>query len=1159
MAKKIDKYQKAAIDVDINAVVSAGAGSGKTTVLSERFSHLVIEKGYTVDQILTLTFTKEATVEMSSRIYGALRDHNSPEAANFYKANIKTIDSYCNSVAKIGAHLYGVSPDFAQSDDIESKINSMALPFILEHRDNQAIKTFVDTKNYEEKAYEIFVSPILENSTVSEPIDFKKAFKVQSEIIIKAWKENYRLGVKINSALSNAIQSFEGNKSSATFSKLAETFQNLELPAEHDLTYEEILSGEATVLLATCDYFNQLAGIRKPSGNGTDEIKEVLDEIRNISGVLESIVNFVTSSKTAQELIKLLEQFQQMVNDYKRRTGQLTFKDIASLATCTLRDYPELRQIEKEKYKAIMIDEFQDNNSEQRDLLFMLSERLDRHEKGIPQVQDLCPDKLFFVGDEKQSIYRFRGADVSVFRGLSKDFEKGNLSMTTNYRSEPALIACFNTIFGGYEYPPAKGDNQIVHTSVFYNEKQEKSLGAENIEIPDFEAVYHEVTMPEDTQKNLSAMSKDELQETFQPHIHIALYDKDQKAEHDQLVEEEAEAYWVAEKINQLIESGKYKAEDMAILFRDYKFQALYERALLSHGIPYNTAAVSGFFADGPVNDIFAFLRLCVYPKDTMPYAQLLKGPLMNLSNAETQAILCQNAPVFQADTTLLSQDSQRRYQHLKDAFQQLVQTVKEGSITKAVTMLWYSLGYRYETMWNQTVELYGKMYDLIFELCRQAEQENQSLSQFVDSMNTYQDQAARLEGLNIPMEQVNGVHIMTIHKSKGLEFPVVFLCGTQKLGRNDTNAEPTYCSKEYGLSVNTPGKTNYFYSLVKEKNAKMASAELRRLTYVALTRAKSQLYITNAKYSKTDEAEGKYSPNGSSNPRTIWNILEPVVNHYLDAEPSEIAQMPFDVEEITPQNRNFDSDKKVRRNKAEEKLKLIDSIEESKLFEKAEVLEPDVPESKYVQPSQLHGSDDETAKDGKITTVSIGCPFPEITDIVNRHHEKFDFTNFGTIAHAYMEALINEEDVKISAKDLAGLDDDKKAVETIHNVCTQMQETFKKSELGKAAIGSQWHKAEYEFRSRVKSKIVKGIIDLLFVDSDKNCTIVDFKTNQEVIPELYYKQLACYRHAVASMMNIEDPKSIRCVLYYLRHGKTEDISTNCDEIDLEKAVLEIQ
>lgn len=1141
-----DKFQKAAINIDINSVVSAGAGSGKTSVLSERFCHLVMEKGYKVEEILTLTFTREATVEMSSRIYKALRAHNSPEAANFYKANIKTIDSYCSAVAKTGAHLYGISPDFAQCDELYEAVKQMSLPFLLEHRDNLAIKTFVNTKDYEKKAEEIFVTPIIENSTVSEPVDFRKSLDYQIETIIRDWNKYSAEAEKAIETLSSAFHSFEGNKDTKTYKDLEKNFRELEMPGKHPLIREEVLNADTGYQDTFISYLEQFC-IKLPTGKNTEEIKECIKTIKDLFTCLDSIRNFSLAMPLTLELIPLMEEFQEKVNNFKRTTGMLSFKDIASLAMCILRDHPELRQVEKSKYKAIMIDEFQDNNSQQRDLLFMLAEKEDRMEKGIPPVECLCPDKLFFVGDEKQSIYRFRGADVSVFRRLSRDFKDGNLSMTTNYRSKPALIACFNTIFGGYMYPPEK-NNQIVHTSVFFNEKMEKSINKCGNTIPDYEAVYHEVTMPEAMENELQKMPDSEKVEVYKPHIHFALYDKNQEAEADYLTGVDAEAKWVSEKISYLISEENYKPEEIAIISRDYKNQSRYERALLNRGIPYNTATVTGFFADGPVNDIISALRLCIYPNDTLSYAQVLRSPLLNLSIPESEVILNQNAPLFEADISFLSEKSRERFEKIKTAFPELKKLAAEGSFTKAVTYLWYNLGYRYETIWNKTVELYGKMYDLIFELCRQSEQKNMTLSEFLDGLRTYQDQSKRLENLNIPLEQVPGVHLMTIHKSKGLEFKVVFVCDTQKKTGNDSNNEAIYSSPEYGITLNSTSGKNYFYELVKKENDSMQAAELRRLAYVALTRAKEQLFITNAEYIPDPDAESKYAPGGANCPKTVWNILEPFYNHYLTDEYVNKIQKPFDIESIGPQPRETHVESQFRRNTQEEKILLLKELEKENPYNTSEKICLEEVESKYILPSKLHKADEETGikKEGL-----SNYPYPEITEIVECSSGKFGYNDFGTIAHSFMEAFINGTEPVIPEQNISGLEDNKKAIDEIKKICTRMKEDFASCKIGQEAKNSKWHKAEYEFKSSLGKKIVKGVIDLIFTDNDNNCTIVDYKTNQEIEPDLYVEQLAVYRQAAADMLNIENPKKIRCVLYYLRYGKEIDISEKCSKTEL--------
>ena len=193
MANNYDKYQTDAINVLKNAVVSAGAGSGKTSVLTERFSHLVKDLHYKVDEILTLTFTKKATVEMYGRIYQAIKDD--PQAAqDFHKANIKTLDSYCSSVAKLGSHFYGISPDFTvDNDSVKKQMSVMAMEFMIDHKENEALKKISGTKDLSQIAEELFVTPLIALSTVSNPLDFESILEEQTAFIIEAWKKESSL------------------------------------------------------------------------------------------------------------------------------------------------------------------------------------------------------------------------------------------------------------------------------------------------------------------------------------------------------------------------------------------------------------------------------------------------------------------------------------------------------------------------------------------------------------------------------------------------------------------------------------------------------------------------------------------------------------------------------------------------------------------------------------------------------------------------------------------------------------------------------------------------------------------------------------------------------------------------------------------------------
>lgn len=1149
--KKFDDYQQNAINILKNAVVSAGAGSGKTTVLSERFLQLVQKKNYKVEEILTLTFTKKATVEMSARIFKVLKQKAPEQAADFFKANIKTLDSYCNSVAKMGAHFYGITPDFTQDDSISAQIQQLALPFILKNRDNEAIKILVNATEFEKKAMEIFVEPILENSTVAEPIDFDASTENQIKAVLESWK---KLGTKAQEALiqfEKAYSDFDGNRNTKYLLAIKELIEENGLPEIPELSEDDIKNSNEQKFLPYVQYLSEICKISQIGApKNAEEIKETHNEIKKITPKIASLVDYIPSYRLMKSLLPLLKEFQELANNLKRSTGCLTFRDIANLALCTLRDHPEIRQIEKQKYKAIMIDEFQDNNSEQRDMLFLLAENLERTEKGVPAVEELCPEKLFFVGDEKQSIYRFRGADVSVFRALSNDFKDGNLSMTTNYRSKPALIAAFNTIFGGFPYPPSSEEKNSLPPCVFFTERKDCS------EVPNYEAIYKEVTMSKSAKEEMIADPK-----IFSPKIHFALYDKKKneefKGNSNFLTEEEAEAEWVALKISELVKNGQ-NPDEIAVLFRNYSLQPLYERTLLRHGIPYNTEVVTGFFDDGPVNDIISFLRLCAYPEDTQPFAQLLRSPMANLAIEETNAILSFSQKPFQGDySSFRAPESLARYEHLKSAYEKIKENAENEPLTKLISEIWYDFGYRYETLWNPTVSMYGKMYDLLFELARKAEIQNLSIASFVDSVEKYKDKsnsldgkAEKLEGMDIPLEQASGVHILTIHKSKGLEYDTIFICGTHKKGKNDTNSKAIYCSKKFGISVNNPESEhqNYFYQLVDEENKKMQNAELRRLAYVALTRAKKEIFITNGKYSPSKDSSA-YLPGAEKNPSSLFNVLEPVFDFYSQQETQN--PLPFDTEEITPFSRSVKNSQNSIKNNAESKAEFLNLLANSKNFQNPQAITPDEPEEKYVSPSKLHPEDDETGLQKEKISFNADSPFQEINEIVEKT-QKFTFENFGTIAHAYMESAVkNTEKPIFSVKEISGLEEKTEYIKVIDRICRQMQKTFIESEIGKTAKNSTWKKTEYEFRGTIGTKIIRGIIDLVFKNTDGTYTIVDYKTNQTIQPELYEAQLGCYKKVIADMLQIEMEK-IHCYLYYLRFGKLVEIKNEISLKNLE-------
>lgn len=1150
-----DDDQKNAVETENTSVVSAGAGSGKTRVLSSRFAHLVLNKKYKVEEILTLTFTKKATTEMYGRIYKTLHDADPSTVNEFHKANIKTLDSYCDSIARQGAHFWGISPSFTiDKDSINELVASKALPFILSHKDNKAIQAIVKTKNFDEIASGLFVEPILNNSTITQPLDFDHTLERQRKIVADVWDNLCNACLDEYDTVAKSFEDYEGNKSGKFMTNLSDALGK-EIPENPRLDENYFEKADTSAMEEFADFLNSLAYLNRTGTRNLGELKESLDRLRELTDNLYPLISFVSSGPLTKEILPLMKEFQQMANDIKRQNSILTFSDVSSIALKTLIEHPEIRLAEKKKFKAIMIDEFQDNNSMQRDLLFLLAEKIDRMEKSIPSPEEIIEGKLFFVGDEKQSIYRFRGADVSVFRALSQDFEKGNLSLKTNYRSNSALIASFNTIFGGIPYPTSpdfenpESASKTKIPSVFFKGSTKKEL------VPDYEAIYNAVEIPLAKKEEIQKTKKDatEFKNIYEPRVHIALYNKQAEADSDRLINEQAETLWVAKKIKWLIDEKNVDPKDIAVLFRVYKSQPRFEKLFLQMGIPYSTETITGFFNSAVVSDIFSFLRIIAYPDDMVAFEKVLRSSIVNLSVNESNAILAQSNSAFDIDgKNVLQGKSTSRYELAKALYEKLFISSKENPISQTVTELWYNAGYRYETMWNQKSTMYASLYDRIFELARQADASSESLGDFVDSVRTYEDETKQLENMDIPLEQNSGVHILSIHKSKGLEYKYVFICDCNHGSMNERNDKPVYVSKNKNgtsdITINF-GSENYFFNKVKMEHKRMAAAELRRLTYVAITRAIEEVYLTGVSDIKIEEG-ASYAADGEKLPASILQTLLPSISYFVkEEELTTVAHSPFTFEIIEPMINTASEDLD------ETKQSVISRLEKN--YNESSVISKDFDEKKYISPSKLEPYDAESSGEKK------NVPFTEIdalidsTVIKSGTDPRFSHADFGIIAHGYMEAAINKCEPVISNKSIVGLDGNEKKLQTIKQICKKMQDSFIKSEIGKAASNSKWHKAEYSFRSYVAGKIISGQIDLVFENDDGTYTIVDYKTNQEKVPEIYFNQLACYRQAVSQMQNVE-PEKIRCVLYYLRYGQEIDITEKCSEVDLEKAVKEV-
>jgi len=1211
--KQLNEEQKKAAFCDDNAVVAAGAGSGKTMVLAHRFAWLLTEKGYKVDEILTLTFTKKAAAQMYKRIYSLLsqiaQEENGVHAQraqkaldDFIHARIQTLDSYGTSIVKQCAPRYGIRPDF-QID--QQRCYNIALevsyPFFITHRHHPAVKRLYSGNNPNSIVHNIFADVLFNYGLIDKPCDFLAGLNFQFNTLCSQWDEHIKIIRKLVDEIKHDLNEDNGLLPVLVPVIEKEKNENIYIPWSADIQkyFNQLLNTPVESVIEEAEshplhksFLDFLFFIRTISKislrGGTKNDNHVKENIYSLREIYDSFSSMTISCMQAGFIISIMSLFAKLQKRYlerKRTEGVLTFHDVASLSRTILIEQTDIRRGEKDTFKSIMIDEFQDNNELQKDLLFLLAEKRNKMNKGIPPAEDLCEGKLFFVGDEKQSIYFFRGADVSVFRKLKEEIKSDNLPLKTNYRSSAGLIEAFNAIFGGI-YPDSGGKTP----SVKYN-----SVFARSKTLPLFEAEYTPLKAGSSGGGNLSL---------------CILNKKSDAEEDDRLSADENEARFVAEKIKQLL-SEKYQPSDIAILFRKRTTQHFYEKHLRTLGIPYACEDINDLFYGGPVNDILSVLRLTAHPTDKAAYAEMLRSPFAGLSPCGTAVCLsvcCENPddswPFDDKPLDSLDADDREKYLCGKNVYSSICEKAKEIKISELLSELWYNEGYRYETEWNPQTSVYRELFDYLFHLAANADAENQGLASFTDSMMELKNSGERLSEIEIPLERKSAVHLTTIHKSKGLEFPVVFICSCGKKTQID-DCDNVYLSDTAGLVFSPPpppecrsisGKRkNFFWEQANEETKRKRTAELRRLLYVAMTRAEKELYITGAlniddkgetgdfslvlKKHIEEQCKGKENYiEGDTilNNDTIFGLLLPSIASHIPDNGLKKDSSFFNLEEI-PVLTEEDLKKRETclygitndQNGLNEFLEKV-----SPFYEGKEIIKTPILRKSHITPVSLKKINEESketaGRESSINEEFSGVKskdvFRKVDSILSRFSqsddetsEKFNSGSFGTIAHICVEALLENVEIVIPSNISGLLNEDEFNI--LLEAGKKLARRFVASPLGKIAQMAKFRESEFPFRTLLKNKegkeiFINGTIDLFF--ADKNAVhIVDFKTDSTEKPWEHTAQMACYYQAILNLFAGPVKKECRIWLYYLRTGHAVEMTERVKAANIEQRAFE--
>ncbi len=1141
-----------------NTIVSAGAGSGKTQTLANRFAYLIttgLASG--VDRILTLTFTNKAAAEMYQRIHQTLKRYAQDDCPNdcreraqkaldnFSKARIQTLDSYNAGILRQAASLYGIRPDFAPGSD-GSRTRDLAFDFVMENRNSAAVQWISDPAKFEECAA-FFADAALSHTSLADSANAKKKCQVfeqslerQRKAVEVKWRPDKNPFFEIEKIIGQIQDAFPSQKpagrATAWFDKGAEAiafwesqktsearafareFIKSQSSFDAQALYDFATSPQILLVQRALEKFNittkisdpEIGSLIKSGLFGTEE------SAPDLANQLNGILTFFQDLKFLQELHPLLDRFADKANEQKRRTGELTFKDVNELALLALKEQDALCKQERDSYDFIMIDEFQDNNAANRDLLLLIS----TDDQGR-----VMKDRLFFVGDEKQSIYKFRGADVSVFSGLQKYLpDCAALPMRRNYRSCSTLIDEFNQIFGGWLPGDAQKPSVQEPLAKIFEEEPER----------DYQAKFDQ------SARAIFPETKERDPKSAGAKIQVCLYPSAKTDPDTTLDENDAKALFVAKKIMALNQKQKVPFSKIALLAKSRTHYARIARIFALNKIPFTLDQQGNIFTQSAANDFYNALRLCVYPSDINAFAAFLNSPFAGLDLDDAQKILSL-LPQKAFDQNIAAQDvlqggALQRYRAAENFYREFSAAALSSPIVNSIDRLWRNEGYMF---WPGADE---EHYDLLFELARAADVEGKDLSWFVDQLakakgaSFNSESEIDIKGTEFPAERTDAVNVMTIHKSKGLQFEYVFVWGMAE-ARDGTppDSSKIFASEQFGpVTCNGSKKQNLFALIAAAENKSKDDAEARRLLYVALTRAEKGLFIIGKRPSD------KFTPEGK----------KPALDLIVSYEKSEgddnspLPPPPFEEEEIPTCLRGSE-----RPAEAADKKSLEEKME---LFKAAKTIPQAQAKNYWTSPSELEekilfqkGLDDENLP------ASNSCP--EINSFVNA--SALQKNDYGTLFHSFMEAWSRDRDNWTAQK--IGAAEYFKGVSLVQKISPKNREILlsaffkildkflaQKDNPALAALqAGRPFRPEFKFKTKIGSYIISGSMDAVFENQDNTWTVLDYKTDLRPEPKIYYNQLAAYKKTAADLFANGDQSKIRCVLFFAETGQFVDIT----------------
>lgn len=1013
--KPVDQQAReaAATDLDTTFFVEAAAGTGKTTSLVARILSAVTQRRARLHEIVAITFTEKAAGELKMRVREQLEKQLGGDAlcealGDLERAHISTIHSFCAWILRERPVEAALDPQVAVADEIQTKL-------LLQ----EAWRRW------------------LESELSKNPPALRRALML--DVRLEQLEELASLLVTERSRLAGARwpqpQPLDVN---APVRQLQAAAPALQRCLKHFVAREENACRRAHTLLEVLPQLERasadraiavLTGLelseprRKSDFDSEEAYAETKKLIKELKAVLGGFAE-VAGANFLAELMAWLREFVAYFQEFKRERAVLDFDDLLLKTRELLRDNDAVRAELQRRFKFLLVDEFQDTDPVQMEIVLYLAGQQ--------------PGKLFVVGDPKQSIYSFRGADIEMYAAARRKIERQGrqLVFCQNFRSKSTILDWVNAVFGVMIQKPGDGDYQPGYIPLAASE----GLRTDEARVT--------VLRPKQLEEKIPIAEARRAEATA-----IARYLKEQTA------------------------AGTFRCGDVAVLLRSFTAVEVFCDALLEHGLPYRVLGGKGYYQRQEIQTLSSLLCCLDNPADKLNLIAVLRSPLFGWTD-ELIFVTSAGAGLDYLRAAEEKEPPQVRqsFALLRELHEQRHQCSVAGFIERV-----YARAKLCEAFFACGPDGAQSVANLLkaLELARQLEAAGlHSVRSFVRHLRETVLGGIEEEPSPAAEETEDVIRILSIHKSKGLEFPVVVLADLAG-SSSDSGVKLLFSRSGNTVELRFAGWRTAGFDAASAEQKKREQAEEIRLLYVAATRAKERLVIPWFKQEgeRIDLLRRGFEPVGGK-------LVEAPDVDTLGGKPAgaEAGSQPVRTSEWIARRRAWQS-------------------------ARAELLKRAAQPLRRISPSGLAGE-------------------PEAREEQPAGLERERAMELGAVVHAALERM----DAGIVAASALSEDEKRRAV--------AMVERALRSELLARAGKAEEVYRELPFTMATGDGLMEGRIDLLFCERGK-WVLVDYKTDAQVEAQRYAQQMRTYAAALKELAGIEVGEKL---LFFLASATVERV-----------------